>query len=320
MHYLYGGIRLQTPGDRLTGAAQAQLSVLLGVFVLAKAADYWLDRYDLVHQKGSLLTGITYTDDNAVLPAKVILMGIAVICAVLFFLNVWRRTWLLPSMGLALLVLSAILLGLIWPGIVQQFRVKPTEADKEREYIEKNIAATRQAYDIGNVQEESLTPSGEDATLAGLATQVSSVPLVDPQLVRRDLRAEPAGPRLLHGRRRAGRRPLRDQRDRPGAGARGPRARPGAASAQATRTGSTCTRSTRTATASSRRTPTSATANRTPDDTDSDDDRTQWAEGNAANQTDLAEAVGGFEDRVYFGEQSPDYSVVGRTRARTRSS
>src|SRR4029078_1108443 len=91
VHYLYGGIRLQTPADRLSGAAQAQLSVLLRVFVLAKAVDYWLDRYDLAYQSGSLLTGITYTDDNAVLPAKAILMGIALICAGLFFLNVERR-------------------------------------------------------------------------------------------------------------------------------------------------------------------------------------------------------------------------------------
>ena len=160
VHYLYGGIRLQTPADRLSGAAQAQLSVLLGVFVLAKAVDYWLDRYDLAYQSGSLLTGITYTDDNAVLPAKSILMGIALICAVLFFLNVWRRTWLLPSMGLALLVLSAILLGLIWPGIVQQFQVKPSEADKEAPYIEKNIAATRAAYDIDTVEEYKLPSAG----------------------------------------------------------------------------------------------------------------------------------------------------------------
>ena len=88
VHYLYGGIRLQTSHDRLSGAAQAQLSVLLGLFVLAKAADYWLDRFDLVHQSGRLITGMTYTDEHAVLPAKNILMGIAVICAVLFFLNV----------------------------------------------------------------------------------------------------------------------------------------------------------------------------------------------------------------------------------------
>ena len=78
MHYLYGGIRLQTARDRLSGAAQVQLSVLLGLFVLAKAADYWLDRFDLVTQGGSLITGMTYTDDNAVLPAKNILLGISV--------------------------------------------------------------------------------------------------------------------------------------------------------------------------------------------------------------------------------------------------
>src|SRR3954469_15961057 len=185
VHYLYGGIRLQTPGDRLSGAAQAQLSVLLGVFVLAKAVDYWLDRYDLAYQSGSLLTGITYTDDNAVLPAKAILMGIALICAALFFANVWRRTWLLPSVSLALLVLSAILLGLIWPGIVQQFEVKPSPADKEAPYIEKHIAATRAAYDIDTVEEYQLPSGGTSAAQVDAANDptTTSIPLVDPQLV-----------------------------------------------------------------------------------------------------------------------------------------
>ena len=67
--------------------------MLLGVFVLAKGVDYWLDRFDLVNDSSGLITGMTYTGENAVLPAKNILMGIALICAVLFFLNVWRRTW-----------------------------------------------------------------------------------------------------------------------------------------------------------------------------------------------------------------------------------
>ncbi|MGZ6734473.1 MAG: UPF0182 family protein, partial [Nocardioides sp.] len=122
VHYLYGGIRLHGR-DRISAAAQVQVSVLLGVFVLFKAADYWLDRYDLVHSGGPLFTGIGYTDAHAVLPAKNILTGIAVICAVLFLLNLWRRTWELPAIGLALLVLSAVLLGLIWPAIVQGFQV-----------------------------------------------------------------------------------------------------------------------------------------------------------------------------------------------------
>ena len=91
-HYLFGGIRLQARRDKLSGAAQVHLSVLMGVFVLLKALDYWLDRFDLVNDKGSLLTGMTYTGENAVLPARNILLGIAVICAVLFFLKYgWQR-------------------------------------------------------------------------------------------------------------------------------------------------------------------------------------------------------------------------------------
>ena len=184
VHYLYGGIRLQTVGDRLSGAAQAQLSVLLGIFVLAKAGDYWLDRYDLVYQKGSLLTGISYTDDNAVLPAKADPDGHRDHLRAAVLRNVWRRTWQLPSVSLALLVLSAILLGLIWPGIVQQFQVKPSEPDKEKSYIEKNIAATRAAYDIDDVEETEFKTDADAAAPRRLAGQVSSIPLVDPQLVR----------------------------------------------------------------------------------------------------------------------------------------
>src|SRR5699024_6677438 len=113
---------------------------------LAKAADYWLDRFDLLSESGSLMSGMGYTDDNAVLPAKNILMFIALICAILFFANIFRRTWLLPTVGAGLLVLSAVLLGMIWPGIVQQFQVEPPEANKEEPYLQKNIDATRAAY------------------------------------------------------------------------------------------------------------------------------------------------------------------------------
>ena len=116
VNYLFGGIRLSArPGERLTSAAQIQISALLALFVLAKAVDYWLDRFDLVTNSGSIFTGMGYTDDKAVLPAKEILAGIAIVCALLFLANIWRRTWLLPSVGVALFALSAIILGLIVP-------------------------------------------------------------------------------------------------------------------------------------------------------------------------------------------------------------
>ena len=187
VHYLYGGIRLHGR-DRMTTAAQAQISVLLGIFVLFKAADYWLDRYDLVHSDGPLFTGIGYTDAHAVLPAKNILTGIAVICAVLFFLNLWRRTWELPSIGLALLVLSAVLLGLIWPAIVQGVQVDPSRSDKERTYQAANIKATREAYAIDDEHViEQPTSDTADATKASakeLDQQAASVPIADPVAVQ----------------------------------------------------------------------------------------------------------------------------------------
>jgi len=192
VHYLYGGIQFQGRGDRLSGAAKAQASVLFGVFMLAKVADYYLDRFDLLSESGALITGFTYTDDHTVLPAKNILMGIAAICAVLFLLNVWRRSWLLPSVGLGLMVLSAILLGMIWPAIVQQFRVSPTEADKEEPYIQRNIDATRTAYNIADAVVEpfsgraDLASQNENArrTLAQSAIDSPGIRLVDPKVVK----------------------------------------------------------------------------------------------------------------------------------------
>jgi len=183
VHYLFGGIRLQAKHDKFSGAAQVQVSVLLGAFVLFKAVDYYLDRFDLNTGSG-YVTGMGFTDQHAVLPSKNILMFIALICALLFFANVLRRTWLLPSVGLALLALSSILLGVIWPGFVQEFQVHPSEPDKEGPYIAKNIAATRSAYDIAGTK---VTPYDATQTLSKsqLLADAQSIPgirLLDPSL------------------------------------------------------------------------------------------------------------------------------------------
>ena len=308
VHYLYGGIRLQTPGDRLTGAAQVQFSVLLGLFVLAKAADYWLDRYDLVSASGNLIDGITYTDDHAVLPAKNILLGIAVICAVLFFLNIWRRTWTLPSVGLALLVLSAVLLGMIWPGIVQAFQVRPTEPDKEAPYINNNINSTREAYDLQDVEVEPYaggTGAGSDDEGA-VQADTASTPLVDPQLVHQafeqiqQVRSYYSVSDVLDvdrynidGTDRAlvlGVREL-DQRGLPDD------ARNWSNLHTVYTHGNGII---------------AAFANQRPADDGKEGTEIQWAEGQQENQNALSEATGGYESRVYYGEQSPDYSIVGK--------
>ena len=151
VHYLYGGLRMQGRRPRVTMAAQAHLFVLFGVFVLLKAVAYWVDRYGIdFSQRGAVTTGASYTDVNAVLPAKTVLAVIAVLCALLFFAGAARRSAMLPAVGFGLLVLSAILIGGLYPAIIQQFVVKPNELAKETPYIHREITTTRQAYGLSN--------------------------------------------------------------------------------------------------------------------------------------------------------------------------
>ena len=190
VHYLYGGIRLQGPGERSTSAARLQLSLLLGLFVLLKAVAYWFDRYALVLKEDRLITGATYTDVNAILPAKAILAGIAIVCSILFFLNIVRRSWLLPGAGVALLVASAVLAGGIYPALVQQFQVKPSESSKEAPFIEKNIAATRAAYGIDNVEitDYQARTTATAGQLRGDAETTASIRLMDPNVISQTFR------------------------------------------------------------------------------------------------------------------------------------
>jgi uncharacterized membrane protein (UPF0182 family) len=187
-HYLYGGLRLQTAGERTTPAAHVHLSLLLGLFVLLKAIAYWLDRYGMAVGSDRIFpgwTGLKYVHERALLPAKTILFVIALICAVLFFANAFRRTWLLPGIGLGLLVLSAVLIGGVYPAAVQRFAVRPSEADREAPYIARSIEATRSAYGIENsqVRDYAAKTSASEAELRRDAETTASIRLLDPSVV-----------------------------------------------------------------------------------------------------------------------------------------
>ena len=185
VHYLYGGIRLQVREDRTTVAARVQLSVILGLIVLLKAVAYWFDRYALALKESRLITGLTYTDVNAVLPAKAILAAIAVICSLLFFANIIRRSWVLPAAGTALLVISSVLIAGLYPGAIQQFQVKPSESSKEAPFIQRNIDATRAAYGLDDVKvtDYEATISTSAGQLANDAATIANIRLMDPNVL-----------------------------------------------------------------------------------------------------------------------------------------
>jgi uncharacterized membrane protein (UPF0182 family) len=185
VHYIYGGIRPQVREERTTVAARVQLSVLLGSIVLMKAVAYWFDRYALALKESRLITGLTYTDVNATLPAKSILAAIAVICSLLFFANIVRKSWLLPAAGTALMVGASVLIAGVYPGAVQQFQVKPSESSKEAPYIQRNIDATRAAYDLTGVEmkDYQATLSTNSGQLANDAATIANIRLMDPNVL-----------------------------------------------------------------------------------------------------------------------------------------
>jgi uncharacterized membrane protein (UPF0182 family) len=190
-HYVFGGLRLQTPGQKLTGAARVQLSVLLGIFLALKSVAYWLDRYGTVYSgRGNVYTGASYTDVNALLPAKNILVFVAVICAIAFFANIFFRNTVLPAAALVLLLFSSLVIGVAYPAIVQQFVVKPSANQKEAAYIEKAISSTRDAYQLSNVQyvdygsNGSGTATPTSADLAADTGTISNARLLDPNVLQ----------------------------------------------------------------------------------------------------------------------------------------
>jgi uncharacterized protein len=192
-HYVFGGLRLQTPGQKLTGAAMVQLSVLLGLFVALKAVAYWLDRYALVYSdRGGLFTGASYTDVNALLPAKTILVFAAAVCAIAFFANIVVRNFRLPAAALVLLLISSLVIGVAYPAIVQQFIVRPSADQREADYIARAIGSTREAYGLTDVeyvqyaQQETGEQVDPAAALAELRNDTETIPnarLLDPNVL-----------------------------------------------------------------------------------------------------------------------------------------
>ncbi|MEU4238045.1 UPF0182 family protein [Actinoplanes sp. NPDC026619] len=188
VHYIFGGVRLQGVGDRMTTAARAHLTTLVAVFVLLKAVAYILDRRALLLEQhvASGLYGAGYTDVNALLPAKEILayISIVVAIAIIVFSNAGMRNLVWPGVSLALLAISAVAIGGIYPLAVQSFSVKPSQADKEAPYIQKSINATRDAFGLTSTDIEPYTATNvSPPTSLPTDTSAENVRVIDPQLV-----------------------------------------------------------------------------------------------------------------------------------------
>lgn len=184
-HYVFGGIRIGQKGPSFSRAAQMQVAVLIGLAMLVRAVHYWLDRYAMAYDSSGLFDGIKYTGANAQIPAKNILIVVAVLCALMFFSTIFLRSWTLPALGLGLWFLTSLLIGAAWPAIMQQFQVNPSEPDREGPYLARNIEGTRKAFGVDDVQTQDYSAKTEltPQELNASAESRVSTRLLDPTLI-----------------------------------------------------------------------------------------------------------------------------------------
>lgn len=187
-HYIFGGIKLAGRSGQISQPARIQLAILAGIFVLLKAVDFYFDRWDLLlSNRSDLFTGATYTDLHAVMPAKLILMSISVICALAFFAAVFLRNLQIPALATVLLVLSSLVIGALWPALLQQFSVEPNANQREAQSIARNMKATKRAFGITEDKVTKKSYAGDKEISADQVARdtgtISNVRLLDPSLL-----------------------------------------------------------------------------------------------------------------------------------------
>jgi hypothetical protein len=186
-HYLNGGIRLQSPFQRVTPQVKAHLSVLLALLALIKAVDYWFGRFELTFSTRGVVDGATYTDVNAQLPATNLLLLISLLSCALFIVNIWRRGWVLPVVAVGLWGLVAIVAGALYPTFIQRVRVEPQESTREAEYIDNNINATRDALGLNDVEVKPFEYSSDREETVDAINEneptIRNIRLLDPKIV-----------------------------------------------------------------------------------------------------------------------------------------
>ena len=185
VHYIYGGISVGQRNFSVSRPARIQLSVLAAVFVLLLGVRYWIDRYTLLVGNNERFAGASYTDVNASMPGLMILAGISLVVAGLFIFSAFRGGWRLPVAGVAVMVVSGLVVGTAYPAIVQRFQVDPNAVEAESEFIQRNIDATLAAYGLQDIDTQTYQArtTAEAGQLRDDAESTASIRILDPNIV-----------------------------------------------------------------------------------------------------------------------------------------
>lgn len=188
--YLYGSVRIGQRELRISKSARIQLAVIAGLYLLVQGASLWLDRYKTLVEPGDRITGPGYTGVNAIIPGQTILALAAVVVALLFFVTAVIGRWRFPLIGTALLVVSAIVLGIGYPWVVNTFQVQPNRLALEQPYYQRNVDMTHEAYGVDGLEKQDFqaVTDAEAGQLRADAATTAQVRIMDPAIISPNVR------------------------------------------------------------------------------------------------------------------------------------
>ena len=184
--YLYGGLQV-VPRPHATVPVRRHLGILAAIASVIIGVQYWIGRYSLLTQSGDNIDGAMYADVNATLPAHSILAVISIAVAALFLVAAFRGTWRLPTIGVVVTVVAALVIGGAYPALIEQFRVRPNARSLNAPYIQHNIDATLEAYGLDDLdyQTYDATTTAQPGQLREDSESTSQIRLLDPQVIRK---------------------------------------------------------------------------------------------------------------------------------------
>lgn len=151
--YLNGAIRFDGRRISATRGAKIFISSLFAVVALVRAVSYRLDAYEILYSNDNgIFFGPGYTDISARLPVVRLLMIVALIAAVLFVVNIFRRGWTLALVSVGAWIVVSIAAGTVYPAFIQRFSVQPDQRAKETQYIGYNMEATKAAWMLDGIE------------------------------------------------------------------------------------------------------------------------------------------------------------------------
>jgi len=172
IYWMHGEIEYDVRQRSASPIVIAHGSALLGLFFAVKAWSYGLDRYLLLYGDNGVVVGASYSDVHVALPALWLLIGFSIIAALAAWVNLRLRSYWLPAAAFVLIAIGSVVLSGITPALFRHFFVRPSELQLEKPYIERNIALTRQAYNLDQIvarpfaAEQKLSPEVLEANRA----------------------------------------------------------------------------------------------------------------------------------------------------------